>query len=56
MKDLRNEVILLKKSLRTIRAVYRTPKLYDIYHKTEREKVSEKEINKADKAAHLTLR
>ena len=51
-QDLQNEITQLKKSLKTIRAVVRTPMLCDLFHKTERKKLSEKEIKDADKDAH----
>ena len=38
----------LKKSLKTVRAVVRTPKLWDIYHKEERKLQSESTISKND--------
>ena len=36
IKELKERERELEKSLKTVRAVVRTPKLWDIYHKTER--------------------
>ena len=37
-------------------AVIRTPKLVDLFHKTERKRMIEKDIVLADQAAHQNLR
>ena len=55
-QELLKEVRDLKKNLKMMHAVIRTPKLVDLFHKTERKRMTEKDIVKADQTAHLNLR
>lgn len=55
-RQLDRKIERMRRQLKIIHSVIRIPRLCDLFHKAERKRLSEKQINLADQQAHLVLR